>query len=89
MKSGVHKDTLASSMSLADQAYLYQADNIDWDLAAAMKKASLPVTVLYDIDEIIETVASTAQCGDTIIVMSNGGFGGLHQKLLQRLNAED
>jgi UDP-N-acetylmuramate: L-alanyl-gamma-D-glutamyl-meso-diaminopimelate ligase len=88
MKSGVHKDTLASSMSLADQAYLYQADNIDWDLAAAMKKASLPVTVLYDIDEIIETVASTAQCGDTIIVMSNGGFGGLHQKLLKKLNAK-
>lgn len=88
MKSGVHKDTLAGSMSLANEAYLYQADNIDWDLAAAMKKATLPVNVLYDIDEIIDAVVGKAQCGDTIIVMSNGGFGGLHQKLLKQLNAK-
>jgi UDP-N-acetylmuramate: L-alanyl-gamma-D-glutamyl-meso-diaminopimelate ligase len=88
MKSGVHKDTLAGSMSLANEAYLYQAENINWDLTAAMKEATLPVNVLYDIDEIIDAVVSKAQCGDTIIVMSNGGFGGLHQKLLKKLNAK-
>ncbi|MBW8184148.1 UDP-N-acetylmuramate:L-alanyl-gamma-D-glutamyl-meso-diaminopimelate ligase [Shewanella nanhaiensis] len=88
MKSGVHKDTLAGSMALANEAYLYQADNIDWDLASAMKKAELPVRVLYEIDEIVETVAEKAEPGDTIVVMSNGGFGGLHQKLLKKLNAK-
>ncbi|WP_076416576.1 UDP-N-acetylmuramate:L-alanyl-gamma-D-glutamyl-meso-diaminopimelate ligase [Shewanella sp. UCD-KL12] len=86
MKSGVHKDTLADSMQLADEAYLYQADSIDWDVKAAMDKATMPVSVLYDIDEIVETVASHAKSGDTIIVMSNGGFGGLHKKLLKKLN---
>ncbi|RTR40205.1 UDP-N-acetylmuramate:L-alanyl-gamma-D-glutamyl-meso-diaminopimelate ligase [Shewanella canadensis] len=86
MKSGVHKDTLAGSMELADEAYLYQADNIGWDVQAAMDKAQLPVTVLYQIDEIIDAVASKAKSGDTIIVMSNGGFGGLHQKLLAKLS---
>ncbi|SQH75205.1 UDP-N-acetylmuramate:L-alanyl-gamma-D-glutamyl-meso-diaminopimelate ligase [Shewanella benthica] len=86
MKSGVHKDTLAGSMSLADQAYLYRADSIDWDIEAAMAKAELPVSVLYDIDEIVDTVASKAKSGDTIIIMSNGGFGGLHMKLLEKLN---
>ncbi|AQS40075.1 UDP-N-acetylmuramate:L-alanyl-gamma-D-glutamyl-meso-diaminopimelate ligase [Shewanella psychrophila] len=86
MKSGVHKNTLAGSMSLADEAYLYQADSIDWDIEAAMEKADLPVSVLYDIDEIVNTVASKAKTGDTIIVMSNGGFGGLHKKLLKKLN---
>lgn len=86
MKSGVHKDTLAASMSLADEAYLYQADTIDWDVKAAMEKAELPVSVLYDIDEIVSKVADEACSGDTIIVMSNGGFAGLHNKLLKRLN---
>ncbi|BAJ03604.1 UDP-N-acetylmuramate:L-alanyl-gamma-D-glutamyl-meso-diaminopimelate ligase [Shewanella violacea] len=85
MKSGVHKDTLANSMSLADEAYLYQGDSIDWDIEAAMEKAELPVSVLYDIDEIVAAVANKANSGDTIIVMSNGGFGGLHKKLLEKL----
>ncbi|MCL1040251.1 UDP-N-acetylmuramate:L-alanyl-gamma-D-glutamyl-meso-diaminopimelate ligase [Shewanella marisflavi] len=85
MKRGVHKDTLAGSMALADAAYLYQADNIDWDVEAAMAKAELPVTVLYQIDELVGRVATDARPGDTIIVMSNGGFGGLHGKLLHKL----
>ncbi|ABV86013.1 UDP-N-acetylmuramate:L-alanyl-gamma-D-glutamyl-meso-diaminopimelate ligase [Shewanella pealeana] len=85
MKSGVHKDTLANSLSLASNAYLYQAGNIDWDISAAMSCASIPVEVLYDIDEIVERVSAQANSTDTIIVMSNGGFGGLHQKLLAKL----
>ncbi|GIU44703.1 UDP-N-acetylmuramate:L-alanyl-gamma-D-glutamyl-meso-diaminopimelate ligase [Shewanella algidipiscicola] len=86
MKRGVHKDTLAASMTLADAAFLYQADNIDWDVEAAMAKAALPVVVLYQIEDVVEAVASEAKPGDTIIVMSNGGFGGLHGKLLDRLS---
>ena len=85
MKSGVHKDTLANSLSLASNAFLYQAGNIDWDISAAMTSASIPVEVLFDIDEIVDKVAAQATSTDTIIVMSNGGFGGLHQKLLAKL----
>jgi UDP-N-acetylmuramate: L-alanyl-gamma-D-glutamyl-meso-diaminopimelate ligase len=85
MKSGVHKDTLANSLSLATNAFLYQAGNIDWDISEAMASASVPVEVLYDIDEIVAKVAAQAEPGETIIVMSNGGFGGLHQKLLAEL----
>ncbi|GIU06833.1 MULTISPECIES: UDP-N-acetylmuramate:L-alanyl-gamma-D-glutamyl-meso-diaminopimelate ligase [unclassified Shewanella] len=85
MKSGVHKDTLANSLSLASNAFLYQAGNIDWDISAAMSSASVPVEVLFDIDEIVDKVAAQATSTDTIIVMSNGGFGGLHQKLLAKL----
>ncbi|MFT5789055.1 MAG: UDP-N-acetylmuramate: L-alanyl-gamma-D-glutamyl-meso-diaminopimelate ligase [Shewanella sp.] len=88
MKSGVHKDTLASSLALASNVFLYQAGNIDWDISTAMATASVPVDVLYDIDEIIEQVVAQANSGDTIIVMSNGGFGGLHQKLLAQLNTK-
>ncbi|MCE9685613.1 UDP-N-acetylmuramate:L-alanyl-gamma-D-glutamyl-meso-diaminopimelate ligase [Shewanella sp. AS16] len=87
MKSGVHKDTLAYAMRQADEAYLYQADDIGWQLAPAMAAAPLPVTVLDDIEAIVARVAANAEAGEHIIIMSNGGFGGLHQKLLSALKA--
>ena len=87
MKSGVHKETLAKSMALADVAYLYQADNIGWDIKTAMDNASIPVSVLYDIDAIVSRVSQDAKAGDTVVIMSNGGFGGLHQKLLGALKS--
>ncbi|MBQ4889582.1 UDP-N-acetylmuramate:L-alanyl-gamma-D-glutamyl-meso-diaminopimelate ligase [Shewanella sp. MMG014] len=85
MKSGVHKDTLAASMALADCAFLYQADNIGWDMSANMNHASIPVTVMTEITDIINAVSSLAQSGDTIVIMSNGGFNGIHQKLISAL----
>ncbi|QQX80951.1 UDP-N-acetylmuramate:L-alanyl-gamma-D-glutamyl-meso-diaminopimelate ligase [Shewanella sp. KX20019] len=89
MKSGVHKDTLAKSLALASNVFLYQAGNIDWDISTAMAAASVPVDVLFDIEQIIAQVVAQADSGDTIIVMSNGGFGGLHQKLLAKLSHND
>ncbi|MCL1074309.1 UDP-N-acetylmuramate:L-alanyl-gamma-D-glutamyl-meso-diaminopimelate ligase [Shewanella dokdonensis] len=88
MKSGVHKATLAGSMHDADNAVLYQAENIRWDIAAAMDHASIPVTVLYSIDDVVLKVAAEANPGDTIVIMSNGGFGGIHGKLLTALDAK-
>jgi len=85
MKSGVHKDTLAHSMALADVAYLYQADNIGWDIKASMANAPIPVTVYHNIEDIIATVANTASEGDTVVIMSNGGFNGIHQKIIKAL----
>lgn len=85
MKSGVHKDTLAHSMLQADEAFLYQADTIDWNMKEAMEAAVIPVTVLHQIDDVVAKVAASAKAGDTIVVMSNGGFGGLHKKLLAAL----
>jgi UDP-N-acetylmuramate: L-alanyl-gamma-D-glutamyl-meso-diaminopimelate ligase len=85
MKSGVHKDTLANSMALADVAYLYQADNIGWDINASMTNAPIPVTVYHSIEDIITNVANTAQAGDTVVIMSNGGFNGIHQKIIKAL----
>ncbi|HBF48913.1 MAG TPA: UDP-N-acetylmuramate:L-alanyl-gamma-D-glutamyl-meso-diaminopimelate ligase [Shewanella frigidimarina] len=85
MKSGVHKDTLANSMVLADVGYLYQADNIDWDIKASMANAPIPVTVFNNIEDIINAVAATANQGDTVVIMSNGGFNGIHQKMIKAL----
>ncbi|NKF51282.1 UDP-N-acetylmuramate:L-alanyl-gamma-D-glutamyl-meso-diaminopimelate ligase [Shewanella sp. WXL01] len=85
MKRGIHKDTLAYSFRLADKAWLYQAGNVDWDIAAHMSHAEIPVIVQTDIDAIVEQVASQVSPGDTIVVMSNGGFNGIHQKLISAI----
>lgn len=85
MKSGVHKDTLASSMALANEAWLYQASNVGWDIADNMRSATLPVTVSDDIGHIVAKVCQSAKPGDTIVVMSNGGFNGIHQQIIQAL----
>ncbi|MGX9461806.1 UDP-N-acetylmuramate:L-alanyl-gamma-D-glutamyl-meso-diaminopimelate ligase [Shewanella sp. A14] len=85
MKSGVHKDTLAHSMALADVGYLFQADNIGWDINASMVNAPIPVTVYRDIEDIITAVASNVKQGDTVVIMSNGGFNGIHQKIIQAI----
>ncbi|WP_394130526.1 UDP-N-acetylmuramate:L-alanyl-gamma-D-glutamyl-meso-diaminopimelate ligase [Shewanella maritima] len=87
MKRGIHKDTLAQSLSLADAAWLYQAGNVDWDIAANMCHADIPVVVKDDIDAIVEQVSQQAQSGDTIVVMSNGGFNGIHQRLIDAIAA--
>jgi UDP-N-acetylmuramate: L-alanyl-gamma-D-glutamyl-meso-diaminopimelate ligase len=85
MKSGVHKDTLASSMALANEAWLYQASNVGWDIADNMRSATIPVTVSDDISHIVTKVSQAAHPGDTIVVMSNGGFNGIHQQIIQAL----
>jgi UDP-N-acetylmuramate: L-alanyl-gamma-D-glutamyl-meso-diaminopimelate ligase len=83
MKMGVHKDTLAKSLSLADEVYLYQAGNLGWDLAADLNSDS--IQVFSSTQAIIDKVLSRVIEGDHIVIMSNGGFEGIHQRLLDQL----
>ncbi len=85
MKMGVHKDTLADSLSLADHVYLYQADNLDWDVAAGLKKNSGPVEVFLSTQAIIDKVLTEVKMDDHIVIMSNGGFENIHQRILDAL----
>ncbi|WP_264290116.1 UDP-N-acetylmuramate:L-alanyl-gamma-D-glutamyl-meso-diaminopimelate ligase [Duffyella gerundensis] len=85
MKMGINKDDLAPSLGRADEVFLLQPAHIPWQVAevadACVQKASWSA----DVDTLVEMIAKSAQPGDTILVMSNGGFGGIHQKLLDRL----
>ena len=85
MKMGVHKDTLAESLTLADDTYLYQADNLGWDIAASLKNNTGSVHVFTSTQAIIDKVLAEANVGDHIIIMSNGGFEGIHQRILDGL----
>jgi UDP-N-acetylmuramate: L-alanyl-gamma-D-glutamyl-meso-diaminopimelate ligase len=87
MRMGVHKDTLAGSLALADQVYLYAPPDLGWDVASAVAPLAARVCVLSDIGRLSAAIAAGADAGDQVLVMSNGGFGGLHERLLADLGA--
>ena len=84
MKLGVMKDALPASLKDADAVFCYGA-NLGWDARGALAPLGSKAMVSDDLNELIEAIAATAKPGDQVLVMSNGGFGGIHEKLLQRL----
>ncbi|MEF1290962.1 UDP-N-acetylmuramate:L-alanyl-gamma-D-glutamyl-meso-diaminopimelate ligase [Vibrio sp. M260118] len=85
MKRGVHKDTLAASLQKADQVFLYQPDSIDWSVEDIAAQCMQPAQTSASVDELVEQIVASANPGDQILVMSNGGFEGIHNKLLAKL----
>lgn len=84
MKLGVMKDRLAASLKQADRVYCYSA-NLGWDAAGALAPLGELARVEEDLDALVHQVVRDARPGDQILVMSNGGFGGIHGRLLQAL----
>ncbi len=84
MKLGVMKDALPGSLKDADLVFCY-AGNLGWDAHGALAPLGGKAMVKDDLDELVEAIAATARPGDHVLVMSNGGFGGIHEKLLKRL----
>ncbi|HCG6157678.1 UDP-N-acetylmuramate:L-alanyl-gamma-D-glutamyl-meso-diaminopimelate ligase [Vibrio parahaemolyticus] len=85
MKRGVHKNTLADSLHSADEVFLFQPDNIEWSVQDIADQCKQPAFVDADMDNFVAKIVERAQPGDQILVMSNGGFGGIHGKLLEQL----
>jgi len=85
MKSGVHKDTLAASLKQADLVFIYQGDQVQWSVDALIADCHQPCVVSDDVDDFVDEIINRSQPGDTIVVMSNGGFDGIHDKLLTAL----
>lgn len=85
MKMGVHKDEIAPSLADADQVFVFQPDTIPWQVSQITEALCQPAQWATSIDELVEQVTQVAQPNDHILVMSNGAFGGIHQKLLDRL----
>jgi UDP-N-acetylmuramate: L-alanyl-gamma-D-glutamyl-meso-diaminopimelate ligase len=86
MRQGVHKEILADAFADADQIYLYEANKLVWDLSKSTSSLGSKVNVMQSIDNIATTVASLAEANDHILIMSNGNFSGLHQKLIDKLS---
>ncbi len=87
MRMGVHRDSLAASMQGADCIWLHQPDDIEWSMSDEMHACEMPVVIMESIAAITADVVSKAQPGDHILVMSNGAFGGIHEKIVKALQS--
>lgn len=85
MKMGTMKDRLPASLSKADAVVCYADPKLGWDVEAALAPLGEKLHVLHSIEETAKAAAALAQKGDYILVMSNGGFGGIHEKILSLL----
>jgi UDP-N-acetylmuramate: L-alanyl-gamma-D-glutamyl-meso-diaminopimelate ligase len=85
MRLGAHADQLAAALDAADRVVLYLPPELNWRADAAMAPLGDRAVLVDTIDEAVTAVCGGANTGDQVVVMSNGGFGGVHQKLLQAL----
>ncbi len=93
MKLGVMKSQLPDSLRSADLVFAYGAvsgkDALGWDLQEAITPLGVRGKSFQDLSRLVESIGTAAKPGDHILVMSNGGFGGVHQKILQRLSESE
>lgn len=85
MKLGVHKDTLADSLHAADAVLVLQPEGSSWQFGQAVPQAF----VGHSVDELLEELARILQPHDHVLLMSNGGFGNIHQRLLEQLQLQE
>ncbi len=84
MKLGTMKAQLPDSLALADRVFCY-AGGVDWDVSEAMQPIAAKAGTYTDLADMVAAIVAEARSGDHILVMSNGGFGGIHGKLLKAL----
>jgi UDP-N-acetylmuramate: L-alanyl-gamma-D-glutamyl-meso-diaminopimelate ligase len=84
MKLGTMKRQLPDSLREVDMAFCYAA-NLGWDAREALAPMENKAIVVDNLDELVGKIVSAARNGDHVLVMSNGGFGGIHGKLLAAL----
>src|SRR5690606_12057174 len=87
MRMGVHKDTLAGSLKGADAVYLFAPPDLGWDAGAVARQLGPQADTEPTIDALLARLTRELRSGDAVLVMSNGGFGGLHGRLLEALRA--
>ena len=86
MKLGVMKDALAGSLAAADRVFCY-GTGLGWDPTAALAPLGAKAEIHQDMAKLVAAIAQAAKAGDHILIMSNGSFGGIHDKLLEHLKA--
>ena len=86
MRMGVHKQTLAPALALADMVLLYQPPNLGWKLAGIAEELGTKARVFDSTLAITQHLATELRAGDHVVIMSNGSFDGLHEQLIATLH---
>jgi UDP-N-acetylmuramate: L-alanyl-gamma-D-glutamyl-meso-diaminopimelate ligase len=85
MKAGIHEKTLGASFDAADNVLLFDNGQLQWNIQSLIKGQSSRMQIYPEIDQIIDSLILSVTTGDKIVIMSNGGFEGIQQKLIQAL----
>lgn len=85
MKLGVHRHELVTALAQADQVIIYRPENLSWDLQGSVAGLGSRCRVVDGIDAVVDAAVQWSRPGDHVIIMSNGGFGGIRSLLVQRL----
>ncbi|MBK7250954.1 MAG: UDP-N-acetylmuramate:L-alanyl-gamma-D-glutamyl-meso-diaminopimelate ligase [Gammaproteobacteria bacterium] len=85
MRLGVHREALAASLAAADEVWLYAGADLGWDAAASLSSLGSRAHCRGDVAVLATDLAQSVRPGDHVLVMSNGSFGGLHERLLAAL----
>jgi len=88
MRLGIHAQSLPASLALADKTWVFSPEALDWDANAVFSSMGDKVSITKTTDSIVNDLISEAKSGDTILVMSNGGFENVHQRILDGLNGK-
>ena len=88
MRMGLHKERLAPACAAADAVLWYEPADVDWGLQSVVDASGGQATLFASVDAIITTLREQVNAGDQIVIMSNGGFAGIHQKLLKALKTD-
>lgn len=84
MKMGIWKDSLADSLAVADLVFCYTA-NLGWNAKEALSGMGGRAVSHDNLEQLIAAIAAAVHSGDHVLIMSNGGFGGIHEKLLKAI----
>jgi UDP-N-acetylmuramate: L-alanyl-gamma-D-glutamyl-meso-diaminopimelate ligase len=87
MKRGVHAGRLADALQAADQVMMFMPDDLQWDAVAALAPLGNRAGLFNDTASMVTLATEMAQPGDHFLIMSNGGFEGIHQRLLDALKS--
>lgn len=87
MKLGTMKDRLAGALESADKVFCYAGASVQWEPGEALKALGEKAYCTHDFEALLSAILAEARSGDIVVCMSNGAFGGIHQKLLDGLKA--
>ena len=85
MRMGVHRETLGPSLAAADAVWMFAPPDLGWDADSVVASLGGKARLARSLDELIDGLTGNTSSGDQVLIMSNGGFGGLHGKLLEAL----
>ncbi|MEM9100882.1 MAG: UDP-N-acetylmuramate:L-alanyl-gamma-D-glutamyl-meso-diaminopimelate ligase [Pseudomonadota bacterium] len=88
MKMGVHKEDLVEALNLADKVIIHDAESLLWSVQAVFESSSIDWKAIELTEQIVEHLMTTVRKGDHLLLMSNGGFDGLYNKLLEKIKAK-